>query len=366
MRILSISNDPHDPGNGSGYVITGYVEGLRDRGHTVDAYGPEDWRLFHPHRGRRYVYPVLMALFGLRTYLSRSCDYDLVEVWGGASWLLAVLLKSIWPSLCVVHHSNGIEQHRIAVEQASGLESVESTWFQVDFSAPYDWGLHACDAIITVGSYDVPFLEQKAYVPPERIYAIENPLPDMFLDRDVSLDQRPARIGFCGSWLPRKGLQVMRSDVAEFLREHPSWTFSVVGSRDVDVKGGFPSGVRDQIDVTPFMPRDDLIEWYHSLSVFMLPSIYESFGMVAAEAMACGAAAVTTNVGFAHGLTHGEEVFKLEAPTSPHLYEALTKLATDEALRRTLAANGYERVQSLSWERALDRLETAYTTLTHA
>lgn len=364
MRILSVSNGPHDPNSGAGHAITGYTRGLRRRGHVVDAYGPSHWKTFDVTRARRYVFPLLMAVFGIRVYASRSYDYDVVELWGGTAWLLAVLLRWGWSNLRIVHHSNGIEQHRTAVERNSGICSVEPAWFQVDFSSVYDWGLQAADAIVTIGSYDVPFLKRKGYVPEERIYAIENPLPDRFIGREVTAG-RPKRIGYCGSWIPRKGTEVMKVDIPRFLRAHPSWTFSIVGSQSADVEREFPDDVRDQIEVTPFMERDNLVDWYHSLSIFTLPSIYESFGLVVAEAMACGAAVVTTNVGFAHGLTHKEEACILEEPASPHLKETLTDLARNEDARQTLAANGYERVQSLRWEKAIDRLEQIYRSLSN-
>jgi glycosyltransferase involved in cell wall biosynthesis len=300
-----------------------------------------------------------VAIFGVRTYWRRPHPYDLVELWGGTTWLLAVLLRWLWPNLTIVHHSNGIEQHRVVVEQASGLKAVDTSWFQADLTDLYDRGLEATDAIVTVGNYDVPFLRKQKFVPEERIYAIENPLPSPFIGQTIETD-RPARVGFCGSWIPRKGLHVMRSDLPSFLERHPSWTFSVVGSQEHDVVAEFPKEVRPQIEVIPFLEREALIEWYHSLAIFALPSIYESFGMVTAEAMACGAAAVTTNVGFGFRLEHGEEAYILPEARSPRLREALSALAADQKKRRLLARAGYERVQDLTWNRAVDRLETVY------
>jgi glycosyltransferase involved in cell wall biosynthesis len=303
-----------------------------------------------------------MAVFGLRAYWRRANTYDLVELWGGVAWLLAVLLRWFWPDLRIVHHSNGIEQHRNAVEQESGLEVVEFSWFQADLTPLYDWGLEATDAIVTVGAYDVPFLRRRQFVPETCIYAIENPLPSSFIGQEVNLE-RPPRIGFCGSWIPRKGIHVMRSDLPSFLREHPSWTFSVVGSRGHEVKEEFPESVRSQIEVIPFLEREELIEWYHGLSIFALPSVYESFGMVTAEAMACGAAAVTTNAGFGYEIEHGQEAYVLPEADSPRLYEALSALASNREKRRAVAQAGYERVQNLTWVHAVDRLETTYETI---
>ncbi|PSQ96745.1 MAG: hypothetical protein BRD55_05575 [Bacteroidetes bacterium SW_9_63_38] len=361
MRILSISNTPHDPDQGSGYVITGYVEGLRERGHQVDAYGREDWCWTELRRGRRYVYPLMLAYFGLQHWQPQT--YDLIELWGGTSWFLAVYLRWRDVDAPIVHHSNGIEQHREQVQRESASRAIQSArWFQWNLSRLHDWGLHAVYAIVTVGSYDVPFLTERQYVAEERLFAIDNPLPDLFLERDVQYE-RPKRIGFCGDWSRRKAPPVLVLDVAEFLRAHPDWVFSIVGVGDIDVAQQFPDDVRGQVEVIPFLDRRELVDWYHRLAIFVLPSIYESFGLVMAEAMACGAALVATGVGFAYELEHEEEALILSEPQSPRLCEALDTLAEDDALRRRIARNGYERVQDLRWDDAVDQLEQIYTSL---
>lgn len=358
MKVLVLTNTPHDPNQGSGYVITGYTEGLRRRGHTIDAHGPEQWLWNDVKRARRYLYPFMIAVYGMLWVGRRS--YDLVELWGAECWLLALLLRKVYPEIPIVHHSNGVEQHRVEVQRKSPTSDIQNVrWFQWDLSHLHDWGLKATDAIVTVSSYDLPFLQERSYVGQENCHAIPNPLPDLFLDRDVQFT-RARRIGYCGSWMARKGTAMMKKDIASFLRSYPDWTFSVVGVGNEDIAVQFPTEVRDQIEVIPFLERKKLTAWYESLAVFVLPSIYESFGLVMAEAMACGAALVATNVGFAHGLNHEEEALVLPEKTSPHLRDALSRLASDEALRRLIARNGYKSVQSLRWGDAVDQLESLY------
>src|SRR5207244_1153869 len=42
------------------------------------------------------------------------------------------------------------------------------------------------------------------------------------------------------------------------------------------------------------IPHNEIIEYYHSADVFVFPSLFESFGLVVAEAMACELPVITT------------------------------------------------------------------------
>lgn len=299
----------------------------------------------------------MMAAFGcVKLY---KYDYDVVELWGGPSWLLALLVKLFFSEMPIVHHSNGIEQHRVAVEKELKALNVSGCWYQMDLSWVYDWGLRVSDVIITVSEYDAQFVSARTPVSGRRVESINNPLPNYFLERNVDFD-RPKRVGFCGSWLPRKGVDIMRTDMSEFLKEQPAWSFSVVGTGDADVVGEFSEAIRDRIETIAFLPRERLTQWYESLAVLICPSIYESFGLVMAEAMACGAAVVATDTGFAWQLNDGEEVAVMDKPESPYLKARLRSVANNERRRRQLARKGYQTVQALRWNVAVSKLEAIF------
>jgi glycosyltransferase involved in cell wall biosynthesis len=362
-RILLISNTSHDPNKGSGYVITRFIDGLRARGHTVDAFELSDYLTVATPKGWRYVAAVQAALFGLQK--TRDVAYDVVELWGAETWLLAWLLnRQRRRSFAIVHHSNGIEPHleaRLRAAARAGLVPAPP-WYELDLSPLHRAGIRASDAVVTVGAFDASYLRAEGLAPEDRVASIDNALPDDYLGLPLRLG-RPRRIGFCGTWIPRKGTALLQNDIPTFLREWPEWTFSLVGAgAEEEVLAGFPPDVHARIEVIPFLPRADLRAWYQSLAVLVAPSVYESFGLVQAEAMACGVAVVATPVGFAAALEHRKTVLHTSG-TSPDVHAQLAALARDESLRRHVAQGGYRAVQSLRWDRSITQMESVYATV---
>ena len=191
--------------------------------------------------------------------------------------------------------------------------------------------------------------------------AIDNPLPESYLGLPADLDRGPV-IGYCGSWLTRKGAEVMELDLPPLLRDFPAWRLALVGvGSSFEPAEHFPADLLPRITVVPHADREtDLRRIYQDFAIAVVPSIYESFGLTAAEAMACGCALVASPVGFAAGLRHGEEAFLLPEAASPRLYEALRAMIEDTDLRQRIVRGGHRRVQSLRWDGAIVRLETAY------
>src|SRR5262249_50829701 len=153
------------------------------------------------------------------------------------------------------------------------------------------------------------------YLPADHIAAINNSLPDEYLGQKTQLDRAPV-VSYCGSWLPRKGTHLLRSDIPRLLEEFPACTLRLIGvGSHFQIADHFPSSLRSRVEVTPFVhSRTDLRALYQSLAILVVPSVYESFGLVTAEAMSCGAAVVAARTGFAAGLKDREEALLLNQP----------------------------------------------------
>jgi glycogen synthase len=131
--------------------------------------------------------------------------------------------------------------------------------------------------------------------------------------------------------------------------------------------------IREMVD------RPTAIELYSHAAVFCCPSIYEPFGIINLEAMACGTPVVASAVGgIPEVVLHGQTGYLVpfapqpEPPFEPldparfsrDLAEHLNRLLTDEPLRRSLGVKGRERAEAVfSWRVIARRVLELYRSL---
>lgn len=366
MKILTLSNCPLVESQGSGYVIINFCRGLRHLGHEVDLFGPEDFEPFPGLGGMARSYRQALGMLPFVLMQIARKQYDILEFYGGEAWLtIALLSKLPRRDFLMVSHSNGLEtqyfETLIRYSQLGYLENPYRKWYQFNQVTLFKKAFDQVDAIITVSNNDAKYALNHHYQVPSRIASIDNSLPDTFLGLPVNFAREPV-IGFCGSWLPRKGIKAIVADMSRLLQDYPTYRLKLIGVGDGFAKADyFAASVIGQIDLLPSVDRQQLIDIYQTLSILILPSFYESFGLVLAEAMACGCAVVASRVGFAASLTHSEEALIIDPPIPPQLYEAVKQLILDEDLRLKLAKAGYQRVQNLRWPSAISRLEDLYS-----
>jgi len=361
MRILTVCNCPAFEHLGSGYVIANFVKGLRSLGHEVDLLEPDDYEVCRFMRPRANSYrQALGMLLAVKRAVKRK-QYDLVELWGGEAWAATRwLVHHRTDRPLVVQHTNGPEpRYNRMLQELGALQLSRLQSWHAETLLPQAFS--CADAIVTVSEYDRLWLTQNSLPRSGKRQAIENPLPDCFIARPIK--PRATRvIGFCGTWLPKKGIHLIVSDMTDILRAFPGWRFLVLGTDSVDrVRSCFPFDIRSKVDVVPMIKdKEALARRYEQMEIFVLPSLTESFGVALVEAMACGCAAVTTPVGFGASLTDRKHALILDTTEPPSLYQSVKQLILDPDLRHQLGVAAWERVQSLGWEHAVLLLSQTY------
>jgi glycosyltransferase involved in cell wall biosynthesis len=125
--------------------------------------------------------------------------------------------------------------------------------------------------------------------------------------------------------------------------------------------------------------REDVIALYSHASVFCCPSIYEPFGIINLEAMACGTPVVGSRVGgIPEVVADGETGLIVDAmlsnspphdPTDPEAFalglaEAINRLGMDSDLSRRMGEAGRRRVvDSYSWQSIARQTLALYETI---
>jgi glycogen synthase len=130
--------------------------------------------------------------------------------------------------------------------------------------------------------------------------------------------------------------------------------------------------------IQEMLPREDVIQFYSHAAVFCCPSVYEPFGIINLEAMACETAVVASAIGGIPEVVVPHETgllvdLELKAGTfdpvdparfSHGLAAAINQVALDPALRERFGKNGRKRVEDhFSWTAIAHRTLELYRSL---
>ncbi|WP_298815651.1 glycogen synthase [Chloroflexus sp.] len=130
--------------------------------------------------------------------------------------------------------------------------------------------------------------------------------------------------------------------------------------------------------IREMLPRQDVIQFYSHAAVFCCPSVYEPFGIINLEAMACETAVVASAVGGIKEVVVPEETGLLVDPNlqpgsfdpvdpaafSNELAAAINRLLADPALREQFGKAGRRRVEQVfSWDAIAQQTIALYRSL---
>jgi len=210
-------------------------------------------------------------------------------------------------------------------------------------------------------------------VPRQKVHAIPLGVSAQFRPRAAE-ELRPAmeRHGLqAGRYLLSVGTLEPRKNLVRTVRAYSSLPVSlrerfplvIVGAR-----GWHESGIVAELEplersgqarVLSYVDEDSLALLYAGARAVLYPSLYEGFGLPIAEAMASGAAVLTSNAGCMRELAEGAALL-IEPTDVSAIAQGMRRLLEDDAACARLRGAGLEKARELSWQRCAERTLQVY------
>ncbi len=283
----------------------------------------------------------------------RACPSDvplLVDGLAFGAFSQDLLQEQTGRWVALVHHplalESGIAPARAAALRLSELKALE-----------------AASGVVVTSPRTRRTLIDDYRVAPENVTVAE---PGTVLpDRPAEGSGTPPTLLCVGTLSYRKGQDVLVRALAQLT--DLSWRCRLVGSdrREPDAAGAVRHliaqyDLADRVEVVGAVPGSALAEHYREADLFVLPTRYEGYGMVFAEAMAHGLPIVACPTGAVSG-TVPQSAALFVPPDEPEaLATALRRLMRDEALKQEKAVGAWAAGRQLpGWEDTARRVATA-------
>jgi D-inositol-3-phosphate glycosyltransferase len=203
---------------------------------------------------------------------------------------------------------------------------------------------------------------------------------DLRTFQPVDRDEAREQLGLTGELLlfvgridPVKGLDTLLEAVA-LLRERPTLRLLVVGGagaqRALDPDEAHLRQIARKLEIEDRVfwlgpiAQERLPLYYSAADVCVVPSRYESFGLVALEALACGGALVASRVGGLPMLVRDGENGLLVPWRTPEAFaEQITRVLDDPAFAARLRATARPSMERLGWSGTARRVMELYQSL---
>jgi glycosyltransferase involved in cell wall biosynthesis len=210
-----------------------------------------------------------------------------------------------------------------------------------------------CD-FVTAANPLVAQSARNAGLPEERIIETSYGYDPRRLASAIGIErpQRAPVFAFVGLGNVRKGLDVLLEawELADVRGK-----LLIAGHIDDDIRADYAT-ILARPDVLELGFVKDIASVYGAADVFVFPSHEEGGPQVIYEAAACGLASIVSPMGAGRVVRDNQECLMVDPLRVDDLASAITKLANDEALRRSLGVNAANRAGEFTWAKVGMRL----------
>ena len=234
------------------------------------------------------------------------------------------------------------------------------------------------DKIIATSKADKEYLYTLYNCPINKIFVL---IPGVNLNLFKPIDKKSAKkiikadpghrlILFVGRIVPLKGIDVLFYALKIILEKNPKLDLClwVVGGENMGKRGKWSNElirleqIRKLLGITTFVKfvgqkdQSELPNYYNASEIVIMPSNYESFGIIALEAMACGVPVITTNAAGVSDIFDKKHESLITSAGNPILLaKKIKNLLSDKKQYEKISHEVYEKVQDLGWEHVAEK-----------
>jgi D-inositol-3-phosphate glycosyltransferase len=338
--------------------------------------GPE-----HPVPKQELVNTIPEFVEGIKAFAcEKGIRYDLIHSHYWMSGLAAVSLSDLWGGTPIVQmfHTLGEMKNRIAQSDAE-----REGEYRIDGEKQV---LRRADRIVVATLAELTQLrflykadaKKMVIIPPGVDVSHFYPIPSDEAKMFVGLKPDDRMILFVGRIEPLKGVGTLieaMSCLQVNETERPVHLAIIGGdpsanAEEMTVEMARLQKLCDDLGVDQSVvflgkrDQDKLAYYYSAAEVLVMPSHYESFGMVALEAMACGTPVIASEVGgLAYLVRDGETGFTIPDQEPEKLCEKISWLLNDRELHQTMSRNAVISAQDYAWEKIANQILVLYDEL---
>ncbi len=309
---------------------------------------------------------------------NKDFTYDLIHSHYWMSGIAARQLQVAW-DVPIVHmfHTLGVMKQRIArsADEREGEYRIAGEHAVLDIA----------DRIVAATVAEMAQLQwlyqadqnKIAVIPPGVDVSHFYPIPPDEAKEFIGVPVNDRMLLFVGRIEPLKGIDTLLQAIAIMRKrgvlDRYHLCMSIIGGEPNVSRADMSAEMSRLKDLSTDHGLDDLVAflgrrsqetlpyYYSAADAVIMPSHYESFGMVALEAMACGTPVVASQVGgLAFLILDGETGYHIPVGNAQMLSERLTTLLGDHWLRQEMSCSAVTFAQEYAWENIAARIAELY------
>ncbi|MBU1045151.1 MAG: glycosyltransferase family 4 protein [Candidatus Omnitrophica bacterium] len=171
---------------------------------------------------------------------------------------------------------------------------------------------------------------------------------------------------FVGVLQPRKNISCLIRAFKQVVEAGKDMQLVIAGGKgwmyDEILNTARLSGIRERIIFTGYTPKSDVICLLNAAKVFVLPSLYEGFGLPILEAMACGVPVIASHVSSMPEIVQDAGIL-IDPDNQQKITQALLDILNNQNLAQILIAKGLKIAQSFTWEKTARKTLKLYESM---